>query len=62
MIYFLDFLLCPNYFLKLRFGDWAVSPSSGKKPALLGSIGRASPYLRDVSESVLVSNFAEIRS
>jgi hypothetical protein len=30
-----------------RFGDWALSPSSGKKPIHLGQIKRASPCLRD---------------
>jgi hypothetical protein len=32
--------------LKRRFGDWTLSPSSGKKRTMLGPIDRASPYLR----------------
>jgi hypothetical protein len=32
----------------LRFGDYILSPSSGKKgtPTLLGPVDRAGPYLR----------------
>jgi hypothetical protein len=33
-------------FLTLRFGDWILPPSSDKMPTQLGSIDRASPYLR----------------
>jgi hypothetical protein len=37
-----------------RFGDWSLSPSSGKKgtPTLLGQIKKSSPYLRSGDSSL----------
>jgi hypothetical protein len=46
MISFLDIILGPNIYLKRCFGDRTLSPSSGKKPILLGPIDIASPHLR----------------
>jgi hypothetical protein len=37
-----------SLFKRTRFGDWTMSLSSGKKPTQLGSIDRASPYLRTI--------------
>jgi hypothetical protein len=45
-MYFLDMVHQSVVYLKQRFGDWALSASSGKKPTHLGSISRASPYLQ----------------
>jgi hypothetical protein len=42
---FLDIIHRPNLYLKWRFGDFALSPSSRKKPILLGLIDRAGLHL-----------------
>jgi hypothetical protein len=45
-----------------RFGDWSLSPSSGKKrtPTLLGTIDRTSPYLPDDDGDRLVSETSRV--
>jgi hypothetical protein len=46
-IYFLfEHYLLSYFYLKQHFGDWTVPHSSGKMPAQLGQIDRASPCLR----------------
>jgi hypothetical protein len=46
VIDFLDIIYCPVLYLKQRFGDLNLSPSSGKKPAQLNPIAGSRPYLR----------------
>jgi hypothetical protein len=40
MIDFLDVINRSIFYLKLRFGDWTLSPSSGKNPIHLGPVDR----------------------
>jgi hypothetical protein len=34
------------FYLRQRFGDWILPPSSSKRPTQLGPVDRASPHLR----------------
>jgi hypothetical protein len=45
IIYFLDIIHRPVFYLKRRFGDCILPPSSGKTTTHLGPIDRAGPYL-----------------
>lgn len=46
LINFLDIIHFSNFCLKWHCGGWTLSPSSSKKPTLLGSINRATLYLQ----------------
>jgi hypothetical protein len=42
---FMDIIRSPVFYLKERFGDWTLFPSSGKKPFQWEPVDRAYPYL-----------------